>query len=80
MPTYALDRTELEKGVLAVHLFADSGICDSRSAARRMARQKGLYVQGDSIPEDRVLTADDLQDGTILLRAGKKKYMKIIVE
>jgi tyrosyl-tRNA synthetase len=77
VPSHVVARADLEKGLLAVQLFADSGLCESKSAAKRMARQGGLYVNGDAIPEERVLTAADLKDGAILLRAGKKKHVKV---
>jgi tyrosyl-tRNA synthetase len=42
-----------------------------------MARQGGVYVNGESVGEERVLTTADLRDGGILLRAGKKKYARL---
>lgn len=78
VPTHTLERTALEQGVPAFAVFADAGLCESRGAARRMARQGGLYVHGEAIAEDRVLTLADVKDGAILLRAGKKKHVKVI--
>ena len=80
VPTYSVGQAALEEGIPAIQLFTDAGLCESRSAARRMARQKGLYVHGESIPEDRLLGIGDIRDGAILLRAGKKRHMKIVPE
>jgi tyrosyl-tRNA synthetase len=79
VPTYHVARTELESGIVAFALFADCGLCNSRGAARRMARQGGLYLHGKAIPEERLITMADLQDGAIFLRAGKKRHKKILV-
>lgn len=80
VPTHELPGLELEKGILAVNLFAETKLCDSRSAARRMAAQSGLYVNDKPILADRVLTASDLEDGAIFLRAGKKKYLRVVLK
>ncbi len=80
VPTYAVPRADLESGISVVDLSASSKLCDSRNDARRQARQGGLYLNGESVDEDRVVTAADLVDGEILLRRGKKRHMKIVPE
>ena len=79
VPTHSVGAADLSSGILAVQLFADAGLCESKSAAKRMARQGGLYVNGDAIAEDRTLIPGDLKDNAILLRAGKKKHVKVTV-
>lgn len=78
VPTHEVSTEDLEKGVQAVQLFAEAGLCESKGAARRLARQGGLYVHGDAIPEDRVLTTSDLREGAILIRAGKKRHVRVV--
>jgi tyrosyl-tRNA synthetase len=79
VPTYSVAETDLAAGLLSIQVFADAGLCDSKSAARRMARQNGLYVNGESIAEDHTLTSDQMNDGVILLRVGKKKHRHLVV-
>ncbi len=79
MPRFSIGPTELAGGLVAVQLFASCGLCESKSAAKRMARGGGLYVNSEKISEDRVLTPDDLRDGAILLSAGKKQHIKVTV-
>jgi tyrosyl-tRNA synthetase len=69
----------LESGIAAFELFTDCGLCESRSAARRLARQGGLYIHGEAVAEDRVVSSADLRDGVLLLRAGKKRYCRVVV-
>ena len=80
VPTHAVSAADLGVGLLTIEVFAAAGLCDSKSAARRMARQNGLYVNNESIAEDHVLKPDQMQDGVILLRAGKKKHRRLVVE
>ncbi len=81
VPTYEVDRERLEKGVEAYILFQESGLCKTRSDARRLISQGGGYINGERISRfDEKITLDHLNDGEILLRAGKKRYVKICVK
>ena len=79
VPTHSVSAGELEEGIKAIQLFADCNLCDSKGAARRLARQGGLYVNDKKVDEDRVLTSADLDNDCIMLRAGKKKHRRIEV-
>jgi tyrosyl-tRNA synthetase len=79
VPTHQLSMERLESGIAAFELFTDCGLCESRSAARRLARQGGLYIHGEAVAEDRVVSSADLRDGVLLLRAGKKRYCRVVV-
>jgi len=80
VPTGVLSRENLSGGLLIVNVCSDLGLCGSRGEARRLARQGGLYMNGDAIAEDRVLTPSDVQDGIIQLRAGKKRHLRVRIE
>jgi len=79
VPTHQVSAAELEEGIPVIQLFNDCGLCDSKGAAKRLARQGGLYVNDEKAEEDRVLTSADLDDDCIMLRAGKKKHRRIEV-
>jgi tyrosyl-tRNA synthetase len=54
------------------------GLADSRSAARRLIKEGGGYVNGRRIEAfDAMITDKHLNKGEILLRAGKKRYHRI---
>ncbi len=70
---------KLREGIPAFVLFAESGLTKSRGEARRLVQQGGAYVNGRRIEHfDENITADDIEDGCVLLRAGKKKYMRLL--
>ena len=77
VPAREFSKAALEAGVPLAELAAESGLCESKNAARRLAAQGGLYVNGEPAAEGRAVTLADLKDGGILLRAGKKKYLRI---
>lgn len=79
VPTANVSREALAAGPMAVNVFADFGLAASRAEARRLARQGGLYVNGEPIAEDRALAESDVKQGEIHLRMGKKRHLVLKV-
>ena len=80
-PNYAVDSEELEKGIPAYLLFEKSGLCKTRSEARRLISQGGGYVNGRRIEAfDQLIDQKCMRDDSILLRAGKKRYLRITTQ
>ncbi len=80
MPTSYLERERLEEGIPVYELFVLSGLASSRSEARRLISQGGGYLNGRRVESfEQKVTVDDLQGGSIILRAGKKRYHRLVV-
>ena len=70
---------DLAAGIPAVELFRRAGLCQSRSEVRRLIEQGGAYVNDTPLTDlDAVISAGHLAGGQILLRAGKKRYHRIV--
>lgn len=81
VPLTIIAKKELRKGILAFRLFQRAGLTKSFSEAKRLIFQGGGYLNRKKIEDpDYLITERDLEDGKILLRAGKKKYHLIKVE
>ena len=79
MPSTSVDAARLDAGIGVIELFAECGICASKGEARRLVQQGGAYVNDVVVADDKVrVTVADLRDGAILLRAGKKKYHRLV--
>ena len=77
-PHSEMDINQFSEGIPAFKLYQMVGLANSGSAARRLIEQGGAYVNGQRIESyDYLLTADDVVDLEILLRAGKKRYHKV---
>jgi tyrosyl-tRNA synthetase len=64
-----------------VQLFVTSGLCTSASEARRLITQGGAYINGENYSDiEKVFDTDDLKEGSLLLRAGKKRFCRIVVQ
>ncbi len=79
IPRYELDQHRLEGGAVPVDLFADLGLCPSRSEARRLLNQGGWQVNGRRLgAEDRLDESDLLAGRYILVRRGKQRYHLLV--
>jgi tyrosyl-tRNA synthetase len=78
VPTYEVDAGRLDGGIPAFILFTEAGLTSTRGEARRLITQGGAYVNESRIGTfDEAVTTSDVRDGSILIRAGKKKYRRV---
>jgi len=81
VPVYRISRARLESGIPSYILLEDSGLCKTRGEARRLIAQGGGYLNGQKIEAfDQLVNIENFLGHSLLLRAGKKRYMKVIVE
>jgi len=79
IPTTPLDKGKLKEGIPAYELFALVGLTFSKSEARRLISQGGGYLNGERIESfEKMITLDDVREGSIILRAGKKRFHRVI--
>jgi len=76
IPRASIESALLDEGLPVYKLFAEVGLAGSGKQAKNLASQGGAYVNGAAVsdPFHKVTTGDLRGDGTLLLRAGKKKY------
>jgi len=80
VPTTVVEPALLERGVPVTELLQRAGLVRTRSEARRLIEQGGAYLNDEAVASvDHVVTNADLRDGSLLLRAGKKRYRRIAV-
>ena len=84
MPTAALSRSKFEAGYSIVDLFVDAGLAPTKSEARRLAEQGGAFVfsggAAAAVTDVAALIRADALDGRgeLLLRAGKKRFCRVV--
>lgn len=81
VPTTEIMRSELDAGIGVLALFEKVGLSPSRGEARRLIQQGGAYINETRIDDiGLIIDSTSIDDNnTIMLRAGKKKYHKIVV-
>ncbi len=64
-----------------IDLFVEVGLCRSKSDVRRLIKQGGAYLNDCKIENfGQTIIDNDIRNSEVLLRAGKKKYHKIILK
>mgnify|MGYP001247907477 CR=1 FL=1 len=81
VPSTTIAEEGFVNGLDILELFLQTGLCKSKGEARRLLAQGGVYINEERI-ENPVyyLGKSNLQDGEILLRAGKKRYHRLIIK
>ncbi|MBF0350858.1 MAG: tyrosine--tRNA ligase [SAR324 cluster bacterium] len=80
VPSSEISMNRLEQGVSLFEIYQEIGLTKSRSEARRLLDQGGLYVNQHRIEDEFFqLTAIHIEDQSIMLRAGKKRYHRLLV-
>jgi len=80
IPSITVERAELEAGINVMDLYARTALCSSRGEARRLVTQGGASINETKITDIDIIIDSSFLDGEdILLKAGKKRYFRIIV-
>lgn len=79
MPTAEITEDMLRDGVIDIlGILANSGLCASRSDARRAVEQGGVTVDDEKITDiKKIYAPEDLAGDGIVVRRGKKSYKRI---
>ena len=77
LPTTEVPAADLADGFTLADLFVRAGLASSRGDARRLAQQGGLSIN-DARTEsvDRPVSPDE---SPLLLRAGKKRFRRVVI-
>ncbi|MEN8212167.1 MAG: tyrosine--tRNA ligase [Thermodesulfobacteriota bacterium] len=80
VPSSSYIKDDIIEKISLIDIFVNAGLCKSKSDVRRLIKQGGAYINGDKIKTfDQKIMDSDIENNEILLRAGKKKYHKIIL-
>ena len=81
MPTSTIASGRLDGGIPIMALFHEVGLANSRSEARRLIQQGGAYINEKQYRAiDMVVDTGLLEENALLLRAGKKRYHRIVLK
>ncbi len=78
MPTAEIS---LGDGKGVIDLFFEAGLGSSKGDIRRLVEGGGCYIDDNKVSDVKaVITKDMAKGGELILRAGKKKYMRVVVK
>src|SRR5215203_2042779 len=77
LPTTEVPAADLADGFTLADLFVRAGLASSRGDARRLAQQGGLSINDARVDTvDRPVSPDE---SPLLLRAGKKRFRRVVI-
>ncbi len=81
VPTTEIAEADLTDGAMDIMtVLVKSGLCDSKSDARRNIQQGGVTVDDEKVTDiSKTYSADELKNG-IVVRRGKKNFNKVILK
>ncbi len=81
VPSSTLSAERLAEKISVVDLFCEAGLTPGRNAARRLITQGGAYVNGRQVTDvEESVGPEAVEDGAIMLRYGKKKYHRLLID
>ena len=82
MPEVALSEDDFEDGQIGIlKLLVKAGLASSNGEARRNVEQGGVSVDGEKVSDVKTMIAKaDIPEEGIVLKRGKKKFMRIVVK
>ena len=82
MPTAELSDADFSDGSIdLLSIVQKSGLCTSRSEARRNVEQGGVSVDGEIVKDIKtVYTKEQLSGEGIVVKRGKKKFRRVVVK
>jgi tyrosyl-tRNA synthetase len=81
VPGTTLTREEFQENSNIIDMLDLLKLIPSKGEGRRLVKQGGIYVNDERIDSiDHTLSDSDLQDGSLMIRRGKKVYHKVTVE
>ena len=82
VPTHTFTKSMLDN-ISLIDVLAETKLCPSKSEARRMIDGGGIYIGEDKITDTKkVILSTDLisNENYLIIRKGKKNYIKVIFE
>lgn len=80
MPTFELSASQIEEGLNIVDLLAISGLAPSKGEGRRLVQQGGVSIDGKKVDDIAyVITKDIFNDDKIVVKKGKKVFLKVVL-
>ena len=79
VPTVSISKEEVGSSILDI--LVSTKIIPSKAEGKRLIQQGGLSLNGEKVTDiKKTLNQEDFEDGTALVKRGKKNFNKIVVE
>ena len=81
-PEFEIEKAEVENGISILDLLVKTKLCSSKGESRKMIDNGGISAKNEKVTDSnlQITLADFDEDGTLLLKKGKKTFIKVVVK
>ena len=80
-PEFEVAKADAENGIGLLDLLVNTKLCLSKGEARKMIEGGGISIDGNKVSDTTLyLKTADFKDGSILLKKGKKSFIKVVLK
>ncbi len=81
MPSITYTKAQFDEGIDLISVLVDTKLSSGRGDARRTIEQGGVKINDEKVADiARKISEDDLKDGAIIIRKGKKSVYKVEIK
>ena len=80
MPSATVSKSDIENGINILDLLVSVNLVASKSEGRRLVQQNGIAINGEKVTAvDAVINSDFFKDGEMVIKKGKKVFLKLVI-
>ena len=80
-PEFELNKAEVENGISIVDLLVKTALCSSKGESRKMIANGGITAKGEKVTDSNLMfSLADFEDDSLLLKKGKKTFIKVVLK
>lgn len=81
-PEFEVSKTDIQAGISILDLLVQTKLCSSKGEARKMIANGGITAKGEKVSDvNLVITSADLDENdSILMKKGKKTFIKVVAK
>ena len=80
-PEFELSKAEVENGISIVDLLVKTALCSSKGESRKMIANGGITAKGEKVTDSNLtFSLADFEEDSLLLKKGKKTFIKVVLK
>lgn len=81
-PEFEIEKAEVENGISILDLLVKTKLCSSKGESRKMIDNGGISAKNEKVTDSnlQITLADFDENGSLLLKKGKKTFIKVVVK
>lgn len=80
-PEFEVSNEQIQNGISILDLLVQTKLCSSKGEARKMIEGGGISAKGEKVSNvNLIIFADNFENNSLLLKKGKKSFIKVVIK